>query len=1204
MNKIDIKALLKQKILILDGAMGTAIQAYKLTEADFRLNLKCDHPQKGNNDLLNITQAQIISEIHESYLKAGADIIETNTFNANAISQADYGLEDKVYQLNFEGAQLAKKVADAYTIKDPSKPRFVAGSIGPTNRTASLSPNVENPGFRNISFDTLKEAYTTQVQGLIDGGVDLLLIETIFDSLNARAAIMACDDVLSEKGLDIPLMISGTITDKSGRILSGQTLEAFKQTIKHERILSVGLNCAFGPKDLVPYLRELSKHEDLYISFHPNAGLPNALGEYDESPDEMAQEILPLLKEGRLNIVGGCCGTTHEHIHAIADSIKDFSPRLLPEHTHETHFAGLEDLTMTKEINFINIGERCNVAGSKKFARLIREKKYEEALAIALDQVENGAQILDINFDDGLLDAASEMEYFLKLIASEPDISKVPVMIDSSKFEVILSGLKSIQGKSIVNSISLKNGEEAFIHQAKLIKQFGAAVVVMAFDEVGQADSYHRKIEVCERAYRILVDVVHFAPHDIIFDPNILAIATGLEEHNHYGVDFIEATRWIKAHLPYAHVSGGVSNLSFSFRGNDFIREAMHSVFLYHAIQAGMDMGIVNPGMIQIYDEIEAELLQKVEAVVLDKNKGAAEDLLNYAQSIKSEESTSYIIKQSVIEDDYERLKHKLIKGMSDDIEADVEKVRIKEKQSMDVIEGCLMDGMNEVGQLFSTGKMFLPQVVKSARVMKKAVAYLEPFIEDEKTVGSSSSAGKIVFATVKGDVHDIGKNIVSVVLGCNNFEVIDLGVMVPSEKIIETALQEKADIIAVSGLITPSLEEMADLAQAMSDANLSLPLILGGATTSKAHTALKIAPHYKNGVIYAEDASQTVDFARQLMNPNTKQAFIQKKYDEYEDLVNKMKAIKRTFVPLQQAREKQTRIDWSQEEIIQPKVIGKQNFIDVDMDLVLPYINWLYFLRAWGIKQNTDEANKLIVEAQTFLEKIKQEKLLQINGVIGLYKAQSVGDDIEVFDENGNILTTFNMLRQQELRKDDSYRSLSDYIAPKSSGKDDYIGLFVVTAGIHADKHALAYKDQNDDYSALMLKLLADRLVEAYSEYLHKEVRVNHWAYAANENLSMDDIHQVKYTGIRPAIGYPSLRDHSEKTKVFEVLKAEEIGVELTSNYMMHPAASECGLYFANKQCIYFDINKIDQDQLNDYISRNELDEVRIRKNLGHLID
>lgn len=1204
MKKIELKDIIKEKILVLDGAMGTAIQSYHLSEEDYRGDQTFSHPQKGNNDLLTLTKPSVIFDIHKSYLEAGADIIETNTFNSNAISQADYGLVDLVYELNFKGAKLAKTLADEYTLKDENKPRYVAGSIGPTNRTASLSPDVENPGIRNITFDELKNAYRMQVEGLVDGGVDLLLIETIFDSLNARAAIIACDEVLTEKGIDIPLMISGTITDKSGRILSGQTLDAFKQTIKHDRIISVGLNCAFGPKDLVPYLRELSKNEKLYISFHPNAGLPNALGEYDETPEEMTQEILPLLKEGRLNIVGGCCGTTHEHIHAIAQSVKDYKPHVATNELHHTHFAGLEDLEMTPEVNFINIGERCNVAGSKKFARLIKEKKYEEALAIAKEQVENGAQILDINFDDALLDANAEMGTFLRLIASEPEISKLPIMIDSSKFEVILTGLKSIQGKSIVNSISLKNGVEEFIEHAQKIKQFGAAVVVMAFDEKGQADSYMRKIEICERAYHILVDEVHFNPEDIIFDPNILAIATGLEEHNHYAVDYIETCAYIKKHLPYAHISGGVSNLSFSFRGNDVIREAMHSVFLYHAIQAGMDMGIVNPGLIQIYDEIEPELLKKVEAVVLDLSPNAADELLDYAQTLKQDSMTSKKITQEVEVDDYKRLKHKLIKGITDQIEEDVELVRVQQTQSMDVIEGCLMDGMNEVGQLFGSGKMFLPQVVKSARVMKKAVAYLEPFIEAEKTQATSSSAGKIVFATVKGDVHDIGKNIVSVVLGCNNFEVIDLGVMVPSEVIIETALREKADMIAVSGLITPSLEEMAELAKRMSQANLNLPLILGGATTSKAHTALKIAPNYANGVFYSEDAAQTVEIARNIMNPKVKAEFMKKTYEGYRDLVDKLQKVQRNFVTLSEAREKKTQINWNEEVIVKPKQLGKQTLIDLDLDQVYPYINWLYFLRAWGIKRNTDEATKLISEAESFVLKIKQEKLLQINAVFGFYPAQSLGDDIEVRDELGNLLTTFNMLRQQEKRKDDTYRSLSDYIAPIESNLQDYIGCFIVSAGINVDQNARAFNEANDDYSALMLKLLADRFVEATSEYLHKEVRTNLWGYAKDEDLSTEDIHAVKYTGIRPAIGYPSLRDHSEKTKVFDLLKGEEIGVNLTENYMMYPQASECGLYFASNKSIYFDINKIDQDQLKDYSQRNHCDEVKVKKNLNHLID
>ena len=882
--KYEIEKHLKNRILVLDGAMGTSIQDYKLGEKVFRGDCACGCNQQGNNDLLNLTSPEIIKEIHEKYLEAGADIIETNTFNSTRISQSDYNLENKVYELNYCGAKIARAAADIYTKKDPSKPRFVAGSIGPTNKTASMSPDINNPGFRGISFDELVIAFEEQATGLIDGGVDLLLIETIFDSLNGRAAIIAVNNVLNRKYLDLPIMISGTV-DKSGRILSGQTLEAFAGSLKNERILSIGLNCSFGAKDLIPLIKELSKSQGVYISLYPNAGLPNSLGEYDESPKETASFIKELAKEGHINIVGGCCGTTYEHIKAISEVVSKFKPRVIPNIEKESVFCGLEASKINKNSNFVNIGERTNVAGSAKFARLIREKKYDEALSIALHQVENGAQIIDINFDDGLLDAGYEMETFLKLLASEPNIAKVPIMIDSSKFEVLEIGLKSIQGKNIVNSISLKAGEEEFIKQATIIKEYGAAVVVMAFDEKGQADTFEKKIAICERVYNILVNKVKFPAEDIIFDPNILAIATGIEEHNNYAVDFINATRWIKKNLPYAKISGGVSNLSFSFRGNNLIREAMHSAFLYHAIEAGMDMGIVNPAMIQIYDDIDKELLEKVEAVIFNKSENAGEDLINFAENFKNnnnniKEVNKLIWRDGSVED---RLKHALVKGISDFVEDDVLHARVNYPRTLDVIEGPLMDGMNTVGELFGEGKMFLPQVVKSARVMKKAVSVLMPFIEDEKSEGEKSSAGKVVFATVKGDVHDIGKNIVSVVLGCNNFEVIDLGVMVTCETILETAKRENADIIALSGLITPSLEEMTYVASEMERLNFDIPLMIGGATTSKIHTALKIAPKYSNGVIYSSDASKAVEVAKKLANKDTRREFIKNTYEEYE---------------------------------------------------------------------------------------------------------------------------------------------------------------------------------------------------------------------------------------------------------------------------------------------------------------------------------
>lgn len=1197
--KYEIEKHLKNRILVLDGAMGTSIQNYKLSEDVFRGNSCCTCNQQGNNDLLNITSPKIIKEIHERFLEAGADIIETNTFNSTRISQADYNLEEKVYELNYYGAKIAREVADIYTKKDLSKPRFVAGSMGPTNKTASMSPDINNPGFRGITFDELVIAYEEQATALIDGGVDLILLETIFDSLNARASIVAVNNILNKKSLDLPIMISGTV-DKSGRVLSGQTLEAFAETLRNERVLSIGLNCSFGAKDLIPLIKELSKSQNLYISAYPNAGLPNSLGEYDEKPEETANLIKELAKEGHINIVGGCCGTTYEHIKAISEVVSDFKPRVIPTIKKESVFCGLELTRINEDSNFVNIGERTNVAGSAKFARLIREKKYDEALSVALDQVENGAQIIDVNFDDGLLNAGYEMEVFLKLLSSEPNISKVPIMIDSSKFEVLEVGLKSIQGKNIVNSISLKVGEEEFIRQAMIIKEYGAAAVVMAFDEKGQADTFEKKVSICERAYNILVNKVKFPAEDIIFDPNILAIATGIEEHNNYGVDFINATRWIKDNLPYAKVSGGVSNLSFSFRGNNIIREAMHSAFLYHAIEAGMDMGIVNPGMIQIYDDIDKELLEKVEAVILNKNENASDDLISFAETFKNgnkvKVENKLLWREGTLE---ERLKHALVKGVSDFVEDDVLHARINYPCTLDIIEGPLMDGMNAVGKLFGEGKMFLPQVVKSARVMKKAVGVLMPFIEKEKSAKGKSSTGKIVFATVKGDVHDIGKNIVSVVLGCNNFDVIDLGVMVTCESILEAAKRENADIIALSGLITPSLEEMTYVASEMERLNFNIPLMIGGATTSKIHTALKIAPKYSGGVIHSSDASKAVEVAKKLANKDTRSEFIKNTYEEYENVKENYMKLNRKFVSLEEARSKKYNIDFEESNIITPNILGSKSILNYEISDVREYIDWTFFFMAWGLKgaypqiledsKYGEEARKLFNDANEMLDFLQRENVIEGRAAFGIFQANSVGDDIEVYNnENNEILTTFNMLRQQEVNKSDQYKCLSDYIAPKESGIKDYIGGFITTFGIGTMEYSRKLKEEGDDYSSIMVKLLSDRLAEALSEKLHLSIRKDIWGYCVDENLNVEELLKGKFIGIRPAFGYPCLKEHKEKRKLFKLInKDNEIGVKLTESYMIDPVSSVCGLYFGSKEAKYFDIKEVDEDQTIDYSNR-----------------
>ena len=1206
---------LKKRIIVLDGAMGTSIQKYKLQEEDYRGEefKNHSHDQRGNNDLLSISKPEIIREIHRGFLEAGADILETNTFNGTRISQGDYGMEKEVYRINFESAKIARELCDEYTAKNPEKPRFVAGAVGPTNKTASISPNVEDPGFRNISFDELVENYREQVSGLIDGGADSLLIETIFDTLNAKAAIFATESILEERGLDLPIMMSGTLTDRSGRTLSGQTLDAFVASVNNDRVISVGLNCAFGAKDLLPFIKNLSKTTNKFVSIYPNAGLPNELGEYNELPTETATYLKELFEEGHINIVGGCCGTTDKHIRAIAELCKGYKPRLIPEIPVVTTLSGLEVLKITKEMNFINVGERTNVSGSKKFVRLIKEKKYEEALSIAREQVENGAQIIDINMDDAMLEAKEEMVKFLNLIVSEPEISKVPIMIDSSKWEVIEAGLKCLQGKSVVNSISLKNGEEEFLAQGKLIKKYGAAVVVMAFDEVGQADNFERRIEICKRAYDLLVEKINFPPQDIIFDPNILAIATGIEEHNNYAVDFIETIKWIKKNLPYAKISGGVSNLSFSFRGNDKVREAMHSAFLYYAIKEGMDMGIVNPGLIQVYTDVEPTLLQKVEDVIFNRYEGATDALITYAEEIKGSASEKDMEnKLAWREKNYhDRLVYSLVKGITDFIDVDLEEARPNFTRALEVIEGPLMDGMNEVGTLFGEGKMFLPQVVKSARVMKKAVAHLLPYIEAEKAGGESSKAGKVLFATVKGDVHDIGKNIVGVVLQCNNFEVIDLGVMVPAEKILQTAIDEKVDIIACSGLITPSLEEMVNIAKELEKNGFTVPLMVGGATTSKLHTAVKISEHYSHGVVHSTDASNAVNVAKKLCSENKEQFLVEisKEYDIIRKDYGKKEG---KYLTIDEARKNKETLDYS--KIVKPKFLGIKTFNNFSLKTLREYFDWTFFFLAWELKamypeimddpKYAEEAKRLMKEANEYLDMLIEKNEIIANGVVGIFPANTVSDSVEVYDEvTGELKETFHMLRQQhERRENEKNLSLSDYIAPKESGYKDYIGAFAVTGGINADEIADRFKKDNDDYSSLMIRVLATRFAEAFAEWLHEEVRKELWAYASDENLSIQEKLRSKYKGIRPAVGYPSLPDHSEKKTLFKLLDVEKnTGITLTENFAMAPGASVSGLIFGHEDAKYFNITKLCRDQVEDYAKRKGMSIEEIEKNLAH---
>ncbi len=1210
-----LQKLLEERILIIDGAMGTMIQRHKPTEEQYRGKRFATHPVdlKGNNDLLSLTQPQIIRDIHSAYLEAGADIIETNSFSSNAISMADYKMEDLSYEMNVASAKLAKEAAAEFTKKNPHKPRFVAGAIGPTTRSASLSPEVNDPGFRAVTFDQLVQAYYDQIRGLADGGVDLLLIETIFDTLNAKAAIFAAESYFEKTGKRLPVIISGTITDASGRTLSGQTLEAFWISIKHARPLAVGLNCALGAKEMRPYLEELSNIAPCFISCYPNAGLPNQFGEYDQTAKEMTDLVKEFAQSGFINILGGCCGTTPEHIKLITQAVKDIAPRKIPEIPVQSAFSGLEPLIIRPDSNFINIGERTNVTGSKQFARLILAGDFESALSVARQQVEAGAQAIDVNMDEAMLDSEKAMTRFLNLIAAEPDIARVPIMVDSSKWSVIEAGLKCVQGKAIVNSISLKEGETAFKEQARKVRLYGAAAVVMAFDEKGQADTVERKVAICTRVYKILTEEIGFPPEDIIFDPNIFAIATGIEEHNNYAVNYFEATRTIKKNLPHCRISGGVSNVSFSFRGNDAVREAMHSAFLYHAIKAGMDMGIVNAGMIAVYDDIPKDLLELVEDVLLNRRADATERLIAFAEKVKSQG-------KKVTEDQAwrktsvgDRLSHALVHGIVDHIDADVEEARKKVKHPLEVIEGPLMDGMNIVGDLFGAGKMFLPQVVKSARVMKKAVAYLTPFIEKEKAGSGSKPAGTIVMATVKGDVHDIGKNIVGVVLGCNNYKIIDLGVMVACEKILKTAREEKADMIGLSGLITPSLDEMVHVAKEMEREGFKLPLLIGGATTSVNHTAVKIAPAYQGFTIYVKDASRSVGVCRSLMDEKLKQDLAKKTWQEYQRLREEHadKQVARRILTIAEARAKGLLSDWKKIPITAPSFFGLKLLKNYDLNEIRKHIDWTPFFITWELagkypkifndSRIGKEAKKLFDDAQTMLDEIIKRKLLKANAVIGLFPANSVGDDIEVYtDEKRNrTLTVFHSLRQQSEKVDDQpYFALSDFVAPKASGVKDYIGAFVVTTGVGLERLLKEFEKEHDDYKSIMAKAIADRLAEAFAELLHKLTRREFWGYAKSESLNDEELIQEKYQGIRPAPGYPACPDHTEKPILFKLLNAEKNAeVNLTESYAMWPAASVCGLYFAHPKSKYFALGKIGKDQIEDYARRKEMPVETIEK-------
>ncbi len=1230
----EIEIALTQQILIIDGAMGTMIQAYHLTEKDFRSDRFLHHSKdvKGNNDLLNITQPKIIFDIHTQYLSAGANIIETNTFSSTSIAMADYGMEDLAYELNYEGAKIAKKAVYEFQ-KTSSSPLFVAGAFGPTNKTLSLSPDVNDPGYRATSFEELSDAYYTQAKGLMDGGADLFLIETIFDTLNCKAALFAIDKLSNDSGKKLPIMLSGTITDASGRTLSGQTTEAFLNSVIHSNPISIGLNCALGAKEMRPYIQELALKSPTFVSAYPNAGLPNEFGEYDETPDQMGHFIEDFLTSGFLNIVGGCCGTTPEHIRKIAALAKGIKPRLRPAIPSYLRLSGLEPVALTPSTNFVNIGERTNITGSPKFSKLILSGNYEGALEIARQQVEGGAQIIDINMDEGMLDGEEAMKKFLNLVGAEPDIARLPIMVDSSKWSVIEQGLKCLQGKSIVNSISLKEGEEKFLEYAHKIMTYGAASVIMAFDEQGQADSFERKIEICKRSYDLLTKKLNFPAEDIIFDPNVLTVATGLEEHNNYAVDFIQTTRWIKQNLPFAKVSGGISNISFSFRGNGVVREAMHSVFLYHAIQAGLDMGIVNAGMLEVYEEIPKDLLILVEDVILNRRGDATERLVNYAETIKSKG------KEIVRDEEWrnssvqERLTHSLVKGILDYLEIDVEEARLQYALPLQVIEGPLMDGMNRVGDLFGAGKMFLPQVVKSARVMKRAVAYLLPYIEAEKERNSlqaslgletlqstRANAGKILLATVKGDVHDIGKNIVGVVLACNNFEVIDLGVMVPAQKILDKALEEKVDIIGLSGLITPSLDEMVHFAKEMERIGLKIPLLIGGATTSKIHAAVKISPNYSGITVHVNDASRSVPVASSLLSDQNGGSYSQTIREEYNALREKYvnKRSEKSYVPFEEARSKRFLLDFTK-TCTPPKFLGNRTFRHFPLKDLIPYIDWTPFFRTWELHGAYprileddlvgSEARDLFDNAQTLLNTLVHEKALEARAVIGFYPANSVGDDIEIYEDESrtSVIAVIHTLRQQaEKGKGIPYLALSDFIAPKESGIKDYWGGFAVTTGIGIEPIVEKYESSQDDYNSIMVKALADRLAEAFAEKMHELVRKEFWGYAKKEALGKEDLIAEKYQGIRPAPGYPACPDHTEKRTLFDLLSVQDnTEITLTENYAMYPASAVSGFYFSHPEAKYFGLGKIEKDQVFDYAARKgqSVEEIEkwLRPNLAY---
>jgi 5-methyltetrahydrofolate--homocysteine methyltransferase len=1215
-----LRQLLAQKILLFDGAMGTMIQRLKFDEQDFRDKKYASHnrPLKGCNDLLSVTQPEAIAQIHAAYLEAGADIIETNSFNSTAISLADYGLESQAYALNLAASQVARRAVDAFNLKTPDRPRFVAGAIGPTNRTASLSPDVNSPAYRAVTFSQLVETYSEQVRGLIDGGVDLLLPETTFDTLNLKACLFAIEKFFEEKNVRLPVFASVTITDRSGRTLSGQTLDAFLASISHANLTAVGINCAFGPDLMAPFVEELARLSPLFVFAYPNAGLPNEFGGYDLGPGDMAEAMGAWTKDGWLNLVGGCCGTTPEHISAIADAVHGSRPRVPPKPHRFTHLSGFESLTIRPESNFIMVGERTNVAGSRKFARLIREENYEEALSVAREQVEGGANIIDVNMDEGMLDSAAVMKQFLNYVASEPDIAKLPIMVDSSNFDVIEAGLQCVQGKGVVNSISLKEGEGEFKRRARLIKRYGAAVVVMAFDEEKQATTVEHKVAIARRAHRILTEEIGFDEGDIIFDPNILTVATGIEEHNDYGINFIEATRQIKQLFPRCHVSGGVSNISFSFRGNDRMREAMHAAFLYHAIQAGMDMGIVNAGQLAVYQEIPADLLERVEDVLFNRRPDSTERLVDFAEQVKGS------VKSTAQEDDWrnetveQRLSHALIKGIVDYIEPDLEEALKRYDRPLKIIEGPLMDGMNVVGDLFGEGKMFLPQVVKSARVMKKAVAYLTPLMEAEKQAAKQvEHRTKLVFATVKGDVHDIGKNIVGVVLGCNNYEVIDLGVMVPADKIIETAIREKADIIGLSGLITPSLDEMVHVAGEMERRGLKIPLLIGGATTSKRHTAVKIAPAYGRETVHVIDASRAVPVVGALSNPEGRRGLDEKNRGEQaemrEQFANRSAA---QLLAYEEAGRRKLHVLWDPTHIAVPEFTGRKMITDFPIEELVPYIDWSPFFHTWEMRGRYPDllddpvrgpaARELFANARELLEEIVQKKLFTAHAVYGLYPANSEGDDIVLYDDVSRMkeLTRLHTLRQQkESSKGKPQLALSDFVAPRVEGLVDYIGAFAVTTGHGTQELAERFERDNDQYNSIMAKALADRLAEAFAEYLHKRVRME-WGYGQQEQLTHEDLIAEKYRGIRPAPGYPACPDHTEKPILFDLLKIHEAtGITLTESYAMFPAASVCGLYFAHKEAHYFAVSAIGRDQVESYAARKRMTVAEVERWLGPVL-